>query len=302
MKIFDCTTFFNENLMLEVRFNVLNKYVDKFIVAEAKYSHSGEKKKLNFDINKFNEFKSKIIYLVIDNEPENIIYKKEKNTLNEKNVDMRGNSIKRIAYQRNRLVEGLHEANDEDFIFYSDNDEIPNLHNIDLNSYQNKILIFKQKLFYYKFNLFCDRIDWYGTKGCQKKNLLSFSWLREVKTKQYPFFRFDTLFSKKKYQNIKIIDDGGWHFSQLKTPKDIEIKFLNHEHHDEYKLAKDNFPKIEDLIKRKTINYDHKAKSSEYKYSREFKLKTLSLKKMPIFLQKNIKKYNQWFDFDDQAN
>ena len=98
------------------------------------------------------------------------------------------------------------------------------------------------------------------------------------------------------------MDDGGWHFSQLKTPKDIEIKFLNHEHHDEYRLAKDNFSKIEDLIKRKTINYDHKAKSSEYKYSKEFKLKTLSLKKMPIFLQKNIQKYNEWFDFDDQTN
>ena len=63
MKIFDCTTFFDENLMLEVRFNILNKHVDKFVVAEAKYSHSGDKKKLNFDIKKFTEFKKKIIYL-----------------------------------------------------------------------------------------------------------------------------------------------------------------------------------------------------------------------------------------------
>ena len=76
MKIFDCTTFFNENLMLEVRFNILNKYVDKFIVAEAKYSHSGEKKKLNFDINKFSEFKKKIVYIAIDNEPDDIVYQK----------------------------------------------------------------------------------------------------------------------------------------------------------------------------------------------------------------------------------
>ena len=285
--------------MLEVRFNILNKHVDKFIVAEAKYSHSGEKKKLNFDIKKFNEFKNKIIYLIIDNEPKNIIYKNEKNVINEKNEDMRSNSIKRIAYQRNKLAEGIHEADDEDFIFYSDNDEIPNLQNVDLKSYQNKILIFKQKLFYYKFNLFCDRVDWYGTKGCQKKNLVSFSWLREIKTKKYPFFRLDTLFSKNKYKNIKIINDGGWHFSQLKNPKDLEVKFLNHEHHDEYKLAKDNLPKIEDLIRRKTINYDHKAKSSEYKYSKEFKLKTLPIDEMPIFLQQNTNKYNQWFDFDE---
>ena len=59
MKIFDCTTFYNENLMLEVRFNILDQYVDKFVVAEAKYSHSGEKKKLNFDIKKFSKFKKK---------------------------------------------------------------------------------------------------------------------------------------------------------------------------------------------------------------------------------------------------
>ena len=78
MKIFDCTTFYNENLMLEVRFNILNDFVDKFVISEAKYSHSGEKKKLNFDINKFKQFKKKIIYLVIDNEPDSLIYKKMK--------------------------------------------------------------------------------------------------------------------------------------------------------------------------------------------------------------------------------
>ena len=50
MRIFECTTFFDKNLMLEVRFNILNKHVDKFVVAEAKYSRSGDKKKLNFDI------------------------------------------------------------------------------------------------------------------------------------------------------------------------------------------------------------------------------------------------------------
>ena len=298
MKIFDCTTFFNENLMLEVRFNILNKYVDKFVIAEAKYSHSGETKKLNFNIKKFSEFKSKIIYLVIENEPENLNYQKNNNTIYEKDVDMRPNSIKRISLQRNKLLDVLNEANNEDYIFYSDNDEIPNLEGVDFEINQNKILIFKQKLFYYKFNLFCDRVDWYGTKGCQKKDLISFSWLREVKPKKYSFFRFDTFFSKTKYKNIKIIEDGGWHFSQLKTPKDIEMKLLNQEHHDEYKLAKKDLPKIEDLIKRKTIVYDHKAKSRDYKYSKEFKLKTLPVEYMPAFLKKNIEKYFEWFDFD----
>ena len=84
---------------------------------------------------------------------------------------------------------------------------------------------------------------------------------------------------------MKIIEDGGWHFSQLKSPKDIEIKLLNQEHHDEYRLAKENLPKIEDLIKRKSIIYDHKAKSDDYKFSREFKLKTLPINHMPLFLK-----------------
>jgi len=298
MKIFDCTTFFDENLMLEVRFNILNKYIDKFVIVEARYSHSGEKKKLNFNINKFSDFKKKIIYFVVENEPGNLVYQKDKNNIYEKDIDMRMNSIRRIAHQRDQLMECLNEAGEEDFIFYSDNDEIPNFENLDLNSNEKNIIIFKQKLFYYKFNLLCDRIDWYGTKGCKKKMLRSFSWLREVKAKKYPNYRLDLFFSNNKYRNIKIVNDGGWHFSQLKTPKDIETKLLNQEHHDEYKLARDKLPKISDLIKRKAIVYDHKAKSSDYKFSKEFKLKTIGIDYMPVFLKKNVDKYNEWFDFE----
>ena len=298
MKIFDCTTFFDENLMLEVRFNILNRYVDKFIIAEAKYSHSGSKKKLNFNINKFTEFKNKIIYLVVENEPDNIVYQKRDQNIFENKSDMRKNSIKRIAYQRNKIAESLNEADDEDYVFYSDNDEIPDFSNFDFKDNKNNIIIFKQKLFYYKFNLFCDRVEWYGTKGCKKKDLISLSWLREIKAKRYPFFRFDTFFSKTKYKNIKIIENGGWHFSQLKTPEDIEIKLLNQEHHDEYRLAKKNLPNVGDLVKRKSIIYDHKAKSEDYKFSKEFKLKTLSIDHMPLFLKENIDRYSEWFDYE----
>ena len=298
MKIFDCTTFFNENLMLEIRFNILDKYIDKFIISEARYSHSGEKKKLNFDIKKFSKFKKKIIYQVIDNEPDDLIYYKEDDNLFEKKADMRINSIKRISLQRNKLIDSLHEANDDDYIFYSDNDEIPNFENFDFENNKSKIIIFKQKLFYYKFNLLCDWVDWYGTKGCKKKDLISFSWLREIKAKKYFPFRIDTYFSKNKYSNVKIINDGGWHFSQLKTPEEIEIKLLNQEHHDEYKLARKNLPSVADLVKRKSIVYDHKSKSTDYKFSKEFKLKTASLDLLPLFLKNNITKYYEWFDFD----
>ncbi len=298
MKIFDCTTFFNENLILEIRFNILNRYVDKFVIAEAKYSHSGERKKLNFDINRFKEFKKKIIYQVINNEPDDVIYKKENDSIIEEDSQMRLNSIKRISHQRNKILDSLNEANNEDYIFYSDNDEIPNFENFNFEENKSKIIIFKQKLFYYKFNLLCDRVDWYGTKGCKKKDLVSFSWLREIKPKTYPKYRLDTLFSKNKYQNLEMIENGGWHFSQLKTAKDIEIKLMNQEHHDEYKAAKKNIPSVLDLIKRKSIMYDHKADSKDYKFSKEFKLKTLSIEHMPIFLKNNVNKYSKWFDFE----
>ena len=77
MKIFDCTLFYDEDMILEIRLNILNKYVDKFVIAESMYTHSGAKKELNFDIRKFSDFKKKIIYIPIDNEPDGLIYKKK---------------------------------------------------------------------------------------------------------------------------------------------------------------------------------------------------------------------------------
>ena len=123
-----------------------------------------------------------------------------------------------------------------------------------------------------------------------EKDLISLSWLRDIKAKKYQIFRLDTFFSKKKYIDVKIVENGGWHFSQVKTPKDIEIKLLNGEQHAEFKQAKKDLNYIAGLVKRKSIDYDHMANSSEYKYSKEFKLKTLSLEEMPEFLRNNFNK------------
>ena len=296
MKVFDCTTFYNENMMLEVRFNILDSYVDKFVITESKYSHSGEKKKLNFDFSRFKEFKKKIIYLTIENEPDNLYDETKKDATKGTINQIRENGIKRISHQRDFLLSGLDEADANDYVFYSDNDEIPKLENIDLEKNDNKIIAFKQKMFYYKFNLFCDRIDWYGTRGCKKKHLKSFSWLRDIKIKKYSKFRIDTLFSNTKYTDLKIINDGGWHFTQVKNPKDIQAKLTNSEDHFEYKESKKTLSDIEDYIKRRVISYDHQAKSSEDKLSKEFQLETTSINKMPLYLQKNLKKYSEWFD------
>ena len=297
MRIFDCTTFYDENFILDVRFNILDQFVDKFVICESAYSHSGKKKKFNFDISKFEKFKHKIIYLKIDHEPKNLIYKSTNNENTKENTkDVRINAIKRIAYQRNFLKEGIVDASNNDLIFYSDNDEIPKLNDANLDKIQNKLIFFKQKLFYYKFNLFCDRYDWHGTKGCKKKDLIDFEWLRNIKTKKYNFYRFDTIFSKTKYTDVKIINDGGWHFSQLKKIDDIYSKLTNSEDHQEFKDTGKKISDIEDLVNRKVILYDHKAKSSDYKFGKEFKLETIGLEEMPDYIKKNKDQFREWID------
>lgn len=298
MKIFDCTTFYNENLILEARFNILNEFVDKFVITESAYSHSGEKKDFNFDFSRFEKFKDKIIYLKIEEEPKDLTYSVKDGKKIEEGANIRLNAIKRIAHQRNFLNEGIIDASKDDLIFYSDNDEIPNLEFFDTHKVKNEIIIFNQKMFYYKFNLFCDRYEWFGTKGCKKKNLVDFDWLRNVKAKKYPFYRIDTFFSKTKYADVNIIKNGGWHFSQLKKPEEIYKKLTNAEDHLEFKETKKTLSDIEDLVKRKVILYDHLARTSENKFNKEFKLTTLGVDQMPQYIQNNLIKYKDWLDFN----
>ena len=282
--------------MLDIRFNILDPFVDKFVICESGYSHSGQKKEFNFDINKFSKFKNKIIYLKIDKEPLDLKYFVENGEKKETKEDARVNAIKRIAYQRNFIKEGIIDASKNDLILYSDNDEIPNLKNFVFENINNELIYFKQQLFYYKFNLFCDRYEWYGTKGCKKKNLIDFEWLRNTKPKKYKPFRLDTLFSKTKYINVKIINEGGWHFTQLKNIKDLYEKLTNSEDHQEFKDAKQSIQEIENLMKKKVINYDHKVKKNEYKFAKEFKLVTVSLDNLPEYIKSNKDKFKDWID------
>ena len=149
-----------------------------------------------------------------------------------------------------------------------------------------------------KFNLFCDRTDWYGTKGCKKKDLKSFSWLREIKAKKYPFIRIDTFFSNNKYMDLKIINNGGWHFSNLKTPEDIEKKMLNFGHHNEFEVSNISLEKIKEMIREKKVNYNHLAdKNQLQKYKKEgYELKKIDFSELPSYLIKNFETYKKWFD------
>ena len=235
MKIIDCITYFNEPMLFEIRLNILEKYIDKFLVCEAKYTHTGERKKLNFDINKYQDFKKKINYIVVETEPQELI--DTKNVTGEKNSFFRINAQKRILHQREAIFQEIKKKSSDDWIIYSDSDEIPDLEKIDLKECKNKIVLFDQKLLYYKFNLCLSDYNWFGSKACRVKDLNSITELRNIKTKKYEWWRIDTLFKKDKFINLKIINNGGWHFSEIKSPEEIYEKHQNDEHHDEFELT-----------------------------------------------------------------
>jgi len=293
MKIYDCFMYFDEEVVLDLRLNYLNEFVDYFVIVESNFTHKGEKRDLKFNLKKFEKFKNKIIYLIFDKEPENILEIKDPKNDHGSFIM---NALRRENSQRNFIIEGLKSANDEDLILISDVDEIPNLEKIDFNKFQEKIIQFRQDMFYYKFNLKLPNLIWTGTKGCKKKDLITPQWLRNIKDKKYPLFRIDTILSKTKYISVKFIDDGGWHFSNIKSAKEIEHKLKSYLHHREFDINPLNTDEIENIIKNKQAIYDLKVDKRVNKIGNGSKLENYPTNKLPIYLQKNKKKYEQWID------
>ena len=288
MKIIDTTTYYKEDLMLNLRFNILDRYVDYFVICEAKFSHSGQEKELFFDIKNFKKFEKKIIYLIVENEPNNIIINHDNKT-----SILRNNSVQRINFQRDFIKKSFNQFSPNDFILYSDNDEIPNLENINFKKISNNKIIFNQKLFYYKFNLHLPKVNWYGTKGCSVKNLKTITWLRNIKNKKYNKYRLDTLFSDTKYNDVDIIENGGWHFSNLKNIDELRLKYLNDENHAEFSKRM-TLEKIKKDLDDWVIDYDHFAdKRSNFK-EKKIKLAKYDLKYLPKYIQQNKKIYKDW--------
>jgi len=288
--------FFDEEMLLGLRLKTLNKYVDKFIIVESKYTHSGDKKKLIFDINKYTEFKNKINYIVIEDPPEDIEDINNDDDENQKNIKHIMNALRRENYQRNKINDGLKDAAPEDWIIISDLDEIPNLDEINFNTINKKIIFFKQRVFYYKLNLELKNIHWIGSKAVQKKNLISPQWLRNIKDRIYPKWRLDIIFSKKKYNNIFYVYDGGWHFSYIKKPEDIEKKLKSYLHHREYDLEPLGIEKIKNFVNNKSVIYDHRVDQTQYKFSGTQKLEKIELNTLPPDIENNINFYKDWLD------
>ena len=296
MKIFDCFMYFDEEILLDLRMNILDKYVDYFVIVESTFTHKGEERKLHFNHKRFEKFENKIIYLVYDEKPKDI---KEilKNDI-EPDISNKFiiNALLRENGQRNFIINGLKDADDDDYILVSDVDEIPNLEEVDFSKINQKILLFRQDMFYYKFNLNLPNFSWTGTKGCKKRNFISPQWLRNIKDRKYNFLRFDTFFSKTKYMNIKIIDNGGWHFTNLKNAKEIEYKLKSYLHHREFDVNPISSEEIKRIMNDKIAIYDLSLDKKTQKIGHGKKLQKYSLEKLPKFLQNNIVNYQEWID------
>ena len=296
MNIYDCFMYFDEDLLLDLRLHSLNKFVKKFVITEATYTHNGTKKKLNFDINKFKKFKDKIIYIVVDRQPENII-----NILNNDSKDKKGeklilNGMARDYFQRENLNRGIKEAEDNDLVLISDLDEIPNLDQLEVSRVKNNIIIFEQKMFYYKLNLYYKLIPWFGSKACKKKYFKSAKWVQWIKNKKYPLWRIDIIYSKRKYNNIFYIHNGGWHFTNVKSPRDIEKKLLNYTHHYEFEQSGLTSKDLEKKILEKKVIYDHGVDQREFKWGSEKKLQKINKSNLPKYLRENLDKYTNWLE------
>ena len=296
MKIFDCFMYFDEEMVLDIRLNILDAFVDHFVIVESKYNHKGEKRKLLFNKEKFSKFENKIIYLIYDEIPSKVTSIKFNDSEKTKDTKYIMNALYRENEQRNYIINGLTKASDDDIVFVSDVDEIPKIDNINFDKLNNKIMLFKQDMFYYKFNLSLPNFKWTGSKACRKKNLISPQWLRNIKDRKYPFFRLDTFFSNKKYINVEIVKDGGWHFSNIKTAKEIKHKLRSYLHHKEFDDVPLSVQEIDKLVQSKRAIYDLKVDKRVNKIGNGSILKKFEINKLPNYIQANQNNLKDWID------
>ena len=286
--------YFNEDLLLDLRLNQLNPIIDKFVIVESKYTHSGDEKKFNFNLDNFSKFKDKIIYIQLEEKPSNLIKVNQNDEIGVVKTKQIENALVLENYQRNSISQGLKKFDDDDFILLSDVDEIPNFEDVNFKKLRNKIVLFKQYFFHYKLNLYLKNFYFFGTKGCSKKNLQSPQWLRNVKNKKYPIYRLDILFSDKKYNNVHIVHNGGWHFTNVMSEEKIIYKLKSYLHHADFPENLLNKETFQELIKQKKIMYDHSVDKSGDRFSNRKELSIFENNLLPEYLQKNLKKFKEW--------
>ena len=264
-KKIDCITFFDNNFMFDFRYNVMKNYVDKFVICESLYDHRNNKKGVNFDPEKKYINDPQILHIVV-----------------EKPFPKNTNAWQNQAIQRDYIIKKLNFAEDNDFIFFSDPDEILNpevLKNFDL---KKKYGIFLQRFFNYKFNIFNPyESPWEGTKVCKKKNLKSIDFMREKvrkKNLRYKFYRFD------KEKNIQIFENAGWHFNNVMSPEMISKKLKTFAHNE---FSSEEFSSVETI--RNKIN----AKVDLFNRNEKYEVVKID-ESFPKYLLDNLLKFKDY--------
>ena len=293
MKIIDCFMYYDEDLVLDIRLNILDKYVSNFVICEANFNHNGTKRDLKFDIKNFSKFKEKIIYIPLKQQPKNLRIVENHDDRHLKNSKILDNAVLRENFQRNYLQSAIKNFDNDDLIIISDLDEIPNLEKF---VYKANLTFFEQKMFFYKFNLVQKDFIWYGSRACKKKHLLNPQWLRNIRSKKYPLWKLNIYFSKKKYNSVNFIKDGGWHFTNIKKPEEIDYKMKNYLHHLEYEESGLNVENIKKIISEKKVLYDHSVDKRGKKWGSSIKLSLEDDRKLPKYIINNKSILSDWID------
>ena len=263
-KIFDCITFYDENFLTNLRFEILEDVIDFFVVCESKFDHRGNPKLINFKI-KNPRFEKKIRHIIIEEQFPNL------------KVGWHAE-----GFQRDKLFDGIKDAEEDDYIVFSDSDEIPNPKLLKDIKLKKKFGIFMQKFYVYKLNIFNDHeTPWEGTRICQRKNLKSFNYLRKKILKKNinkPFWKINV------EKDIEIFENGGWHFNNLYSAEVISKK-LKAFPHQEYST-----PKFSDINIVK-----NKIKNMEDLFERGHKYKKVEIDETyPKFLLDNLKFFEDY--------
>ena len=263
-KLVDCITFFDNNFMFELRYNILKKYIDYFIICESKYNHKGIEKRKNF-IWKKDFDKNKIKYFFID-----------------KPFPKNNDPWKNQAIQREFLLDCTDFLDKEDYIFFSDPDEIPDPNFLINFELKKKYGIFLQKCFNFKFNLFNPyESPWEGTRVAKKKNLKSINYMRQkIKSKnlKYSFFRFD------KEKSIELIYNAGWHFNNILSPSEISTKLKTFAHTE---FSSDHYANEE------TIKFKIENQTDLFERGHKY-IKVNLDNSFPDYIIKNKDKFSNW--------
>lgn len=276
--IYDCFTFYNEFEMLDLRLNILDKYVDKFVLVEGNKTHAGKDKPFYFDKNKekFEKFKNKIIHIKVSDFP----------SFENSKTDSLNNRWIYENFQRDAIMRGLANCSPDDIVIISDCDEIANPKAIlkYKNSKANGIWQLNAISTYYYFNLInlretpLDKI-----KIARYKNLIDPKQNLEIKDAfAQSKYGLPTYF---RYTKGKEIKNGGWHFSYLMDEEKISQKIASIA---EQHVNNENSSNI-DNIKRKIAACEDIFEREGYEF-----LPVKLDKNFPRYIIENKEKYNKY--------